>query len=269
MRDQEKRAIIGAIFAQADVARSYPFRPPYAPALFEHLLTHTSGRSRLLDIGCGPGTIAIPLADHFAQVTALDPSAPMIEVGKAADAGRHPNIAWVQSRAEDFESAAGFDLVTAGTSIHWPDHAVLFPKLAKWTTQLAVITSAATLLSCDAEAAVDFNRRWVNVMAAHTPDRRGPYDPVGFAAEGRRHEPWIDIVEKRSFTARHRQPIETFIDGGHSMATFARSEMGEALTAAYDAELEALLRPGADQGMIELEIVSTLTIGRPRATPGA
>ena len=78
------------------------------------------------------------LADHFDTVVALDPSAPMIVVGKAADAGVHPNIVWTQVRAEDYESAEGFDLVTAGGSIHWPNPAVVYPKLARWTTMLAV-----------------------------------------------------------------------------------------------------------------------------------
>jgi SAM-dependent methyltransferase len=266
-RDQQTREQVAAVFTEADVARSYAGRPPYAPALFEHLLACIPGRGRLLDIGCGPGTLAIPLADHFAEVTALDPSAPMIEAGKAADAGRHANIAWTLGRAEDFEDEAGFDLVTAGTSIHWPDHAVLFPKLAIWTTRLAVITGSATVAGADADAGRAFHKRWVDAMAARTPDLRKPYDPVGFAAEGRRHEPWLDIVETRTFTHRFRQPIETFIDGQHSTATYSRAVMGEALTAAFDDELEALLRPVAERGEIEMEIVSTLTLGRPRSSP--
>jgi SAM-dependent methyltransferase len=266
-RDQDKRDAMAAVFAEADVAKSYAGRPPYAPALFAHLLAQVPGRGRALDIGCGPGTIATRLADHFAEVTALDPSGPMIEAGKASDAGRHPNIVWVQTRAEDLTSDDGFDLVTAGTSIHWPDHAVLFPKLASWTTNLAVISNAATVLHCAETASVDFLKRWLGIMAARTPGVRKPYDPVGFAAENRRFERWVDVVESRTFEHRVLQPIEIYLDAQHSMATFCRSAMGETLAAAYDAELDALVRPHSEAGSIELSCVSTLTLGRPRATP--
>src|SRR5271169_2758387 len=129
LRDQSMRDTVGAIFAEADVARCYHARPPYAPALYERLLTLVTGRRRALDLGCGPGTVAVVLADHFGEVVALDPSEPMLTAGRAADAGRHPNIAWRLDKGETYEDDDGFDLVTAGTSIHWPDHTVLFPKL--------------------------------------------------------------------------------------------------------------------------------------------
>jgi SAM-dependent methyltransferase len=265
-RSQAVRDQVAAVFAEADVARSYAARPPYAPALFEHLLAQIPGRGRALDIGCGPGTIAIALADHFAEVIALDPSAPMLEAGRTADAGRHPNLVWLQARAEDLESERGFDLVTAGTSIHWPDHARLFPKLAAWTEHLAVIVNAELAVPCEVEA-TEFLKRWLDVMAARTPELRGPYDTVAFAAEGRRHEAWIDITQRRSFAHRIRQRVETYIEAQHSTATFSRAAMGEDLTAAYDAELDALIRPYSQGGTVELSYVSTLTMGRPRATP--
>jgi SAM-dependent methyltransferase len=268
-RSQAVRDQVAAVFAEADVARSYAARPPYAPELIEHLLAQVPGRARALDIGCGPGTIAIALADHFAEVIALDPSAPMLEVGRAADGGRHPNLVWLQARAEDLECEGGFDLVTAGTSIHWPDHARLFPKLAAWTEHLAVIVNAELAVPCGEAQATEFLKRWLDVMAARTPELRGRYDPAGLAAETRRHEAWIDIAERRSFAHRIRQSVETYIEAQHSTATFCRAAMGEDLTAAYDAELDALIRPYAQDGTVELAYVSTLTLGRPRTTPRA
>ena len=43
--------------------------------------------------------------------------------------------------------------------------------------------------------------------------------------------------------------------------------MGEALAAEFDRELEALLRPFAADGQLDLAMVSTLTWGAPRRTP--
>jgi SAM-dependent methyltransferase len=267
-RDQTMRDAVGAIFGEADVIRCYAARPPYAPALYKALLARVPRRGRALDLGCGPGKIAIVLADHFAKVVALDPSAGMIAVGKAADAGRHDNIAWVQASAEAYESAAGFDLVTAGTSIHWPDHAVLFPKLARWTSLLAIITGDAPKTPlCGEDAWLDFLKRWLAVMAERTPGVRRAYDPAGLAAEGRRHEAWMDIAGRECFAHTARQSVEDFIASQHSRATWSRAAMGATLSAEFDQELDALMRPFARGGMLALDLESELTWGTPLATP--
>ncbi len=267
-RGQAERDAAGAIFGEADVARCYRARPPYAPALYDFLLERIAGRGRALDIGCGPGKVAIALADHFAEVTALDPSAAMIAAGQAADAGRHDNITWVRQTAEAYQSYDGFDLVTAGTAIHWPDHAVLFPKLAGWTRVVAIISGDAPVRAPCGEAAwTSFLTRWLALMAERTPRVRRAYDPVGFAAEGRRHEAWMDVAGRERFAFRFRQSVEDFITGQHSRATWSRQAMGEALASEFDQELDALMRPFATDGMLELEMASELTWGVPRSSP--
>jgi SAM-dependent methyltransferase len=266
-RSQAERDRAGAIFAEPDVAKSYRGRPPYAPALYARLFQLCPRLGRALDLGCGPGTVAIRLAERFAEVVALDPSAAMLAEGRAADAGRHPNIRWVEGRAETFDDGAPFDLVTAGTAIHWPDHAVLFPRLARMTSQLAVIGAADLALPCGEAPASAFLQRWLAVMAERTPQVRRRYDPVRFAAEGARHEAWMDIAGAERFASVFRQRLADYVDAQHSQATWSRAAMGEALAAAFDAELTALLAPHAADGGLKLHYASTLTWGAPRTTP--
>jgi SAM-dependent methyltransferase len=267
-RGQAERDAAGAIFAEADVVACYAARPPYAPALYQFLLTRVQGRGRLLDLGCGPGKIAIALADHFAEVVALDPSPGMLAAGWGMDGGRHPNITWVQAAAESYESDAGFDLVTAGTSIHWPDHARLFPKLARWTRTLAVIVGDGPARApCGEEPWLAFLKRWLAIMAERTPQVRRAYDPVGFAAEGRRHEAWMDTAGRKRFAFAFEQSVEDFIACQHSRATWSRQAMGPALSDAFDQELDALMRPFARDGILCLDMESELTWGAPRPSP--
>src|ERR1700752_1837856 len=92
-------------------ARYYDrFRAPYAPAAFDFVVrSYNLGDSaRDLDLGCGPGTIAIPLSRSVSEVTAVDPDAEMIAEGRrlAASSGRQ-NINWLQCRAEDISTGAG------------------------------------------------------------------------------------------------------------------------------------------------------------------
>lgn len=101
-------------------------RPPYSRALVPALSAELGldGTGRLLDVGCGPGVLAIAFAGCFAEVIALDPDGEMLAEGarRAADAGAS-NIRWVQALAEDLPALGlgEFQLVTFGQSFHWTD----------------------------------------------------------------------------------------------------------------------------------------------------
>ena len=100
-------------------------RLPDAPGLadaFEEALG-LDGRGRLLDVGCGPGTITFPLAALFQEVVGLDADPEMIrEAGRLASERGVLNARWVQARAEELPADLGtFDVVTFAASFHWMD----------------------------------------------------------------------------------------------------------------------------------------------------
>src|SRR5215212_3461079 len=71
-----------AFTGTADDYASY--RPPYPDALLAHLrrAAGTTGNGILLDLACGPGRIAIPMAAHFRRVVAIDVEPEMIAFGE-------------------------------------------------------------------------------------------------------------------------------------------------------------------------------------------
>ncbi|MBO0703196.1 MAG: methyltransferase domain-containing protein [Candidatus Dormibacteraeota bacterium] len=108
----------------------YRARPPYSaelrPALAARLGWNGSGR--LLDVGCGPGVLALELAAGFAEVVGLDPEPEMLAEARAAAAGlAAASIRWVEGRAEDIPSLGlgSFDAVTMGQSFHRTDRDVV------------------------------------------------------------------------------------------------------------------------------------------------
>ena len=100
-------------------------RLPYAPGLADAIARALAldGHGRLLDVGCGPGTVALRLAPLFEAVVGLDPDAEMLaQAAQAAARLGVGNAAWVRSRAEDLPAGLGtFRAVTFAASFHWMD----------------------------------------------------------------------------------------------------------------------------------------------------
>jgi SAM-dependent methyltransferase len=105
-------------------------RTPYPPGLADALAGALAldGRGRLLDVGCGPGIVALACAHLFDRVVGLDPDAEMLaEAAVAAHERGVVNAAWVRMRAEDLPGdLAAFRVVTFAQSFHWMER----PKVA-------------------------------------------------------------------------------------------------------------------------------------------
>ena len=88
--------------------------------------TDTTPQSRVLDIGAGPGTLAIPLAQKVAHVTAVEPAEGMSCVMREKMAEfAVQNITVVQKRWEDVDVDEDlqppYDVVIASFSLGMPD----------------------------------------------------------------------------------------------------------------------------------------------------
>jgi SAM-dependent methyltransferase len=103
-------------------------RLPYPQRLADELQQRLTldGRGRLLDLGCGPGSLALLLAPLFDQVVGVDADNDMLRVARArADQLKIENVDWLHCHAEDLGADSGaFDVVTLAQSFHWMDQPV-------------------------------------------------------------------------------------------------------------------------------------------------
>ncbi len=109
------------------------FRGAY-PGAFIKLIAQCCGLNRtgrLLDLGCGPGLLAIPFARRAREVVGLDPEPEMLAAAAAAARQAEVfNTRWVQGSSSDLGPHLGaFRLVAIGRAFHWMDRVATLKAL--------------------------------------------------------------------------------------------------------------------------------------------
>src|SRR4029453_19616732 len=91
------------------------FRPPYPPEYFR-IVAQKAGLSRqhaLIDLGTGPGLLALGFAPYVGRIVGVDPEPAMLEVAGRAAAHSGHDLALIESAAEALPREVGpFDVVT-------------------------------------------------------------------------------------------------------------------------------------------------------------
>jgi SAM-dependent methyltransferase len=87
------------------------------------------GSGRLLDVGCGPGSLTLLLAPWFAKATGVDADLDMLaEAERLAAQSGIGNIQWLHMRAEELPAGLGhYWMISFAQSFHWMDQ----PRVAR------------------------------------------------------------------------------------------------------------------------------------------
>ena len=221
-------------------------RLPYPPALLDDLIARLGPieAGRMIDLGCGPGRVALALAGRFAEVWAIDFEPEMIALGRAEAARRGiAHVRWLVGAAEALEAPAGaFDLVTAGESFHRLDQALITSRSLGW------LRPGGVMAIMGGEGAINGTAPWqlaAQAVVKRFSDRPSPSGPTPTDDIARseallRAVGFVDVTSV-AFMLEHDWTAETIIGHLYSTSYASRAVIG-ARAPMFEAELTAALR---------------------------
>jgi len=133
-------------------------RPPYPVEFFRTAAQRLSlgKRHALIDLGTGPGLLALGFAPHVGRVVGVDPEPAMIAAARKAAERASQALTLIESRAEDLPADIGsFDVVTIGRALHWMDRDATLRLLER------LVAPEGTILVCSSHSAADGRNPWL------------------------------------------------------------------------------------------------------------
>jgi SAM-dependent methyltransferase len=220
-------------------------RPPYGAGFFAAAAQQLGldRTQRLLDIGAGPGILAIGFKPFCREVIGVDPEPAMVEAARAAAERAGAAATFIEGRFEDVAASLGvFDVVTIGRAIHWLD-----PKLARAALE-RLVAPRGRILVCHASSVEDGRNPWLDAFKGvrdRWRDDRPQHDRHAFFGGG----PFVasgTILVEGSYAV----PVERFADRLLSMSTSSPERLGDEVPSMKSAMREALA-PFAANGVIQ------------------
>lgn len=244
-------------FKDQSVAEAYRFRPEHPREAFGILAELISDTPRrVLDAGCGPGSIARYLIPYVEQIDAVDFSASMIERGKRLPNGDHPGLRWICSPVERASLTPPYALITAGDSLHWFDWETVFPRFRSLLTgngHLAIVTRRFT--------PPPWQDALHGTIARYSTNR--DFEAYDLLEELGSRGLFIKLGQKRTTPVVFEQAISDYIEAIHSQNGFSRERMGPDQAKAFDEEVRALVETTGMGERFETQFVSEVTWGIP------
>ena len=237
------------------------FRPRYPETLVTLLRDNFSldGRGRLLDLGCGPGTVAVRIAHLFEHVIAIDPEPDMLAEGKAqAQNAGTSNVEWQRGSSEDLSPALGnFRLVTMGNSFHWMDRQRTLDALYDLVTDGGGIAVVGEGTPIPAPPPTPWRVAINDVVRKYLGERTLPWDRDAVHKPTERHEFYL---ERSRFTGLSyfsesfdiTWTIDSMIGNLYSMSFCSRRLLGDRVEA-FERDLRAAILAVEPSGILRGE----------------
>jgi SAM-dependent methyltransferase len=215
-----------------------------------------NGIERLIDIGCGPGSLVIGFAPYVKSSVGVDVETEMLAAARveAARAGVHVHL--IQARIEDLPLDIGlFHVVTIGRALHWFDREEAIAVLER------IVDSNGWIAICGTRTQSAASQGWTGKF--HEIRRAWSSDPE----ETRYHinlEDWFrgsrfHKMENIEVTETHRVTIQELIGRALSLSTTSPEVLGERRPA-FESAMKEALEPLSNGGIFDEQVTAIATI---------
>jgi SAM-dependent methyltransferase len=243
-------------------------RPAYASLLIHRVveLCALNATHRILDLGCGPGQLAMAFAPFVREVVALDPEPEMLDVARQNCSSAYPNVQFVQGGSGDLSLELGrFQAVTIGRAFHWMDRAETLKVLDGM-----IEPKGAVVLFGDSHPEVPDNawhtpyRQLIERYAEGDTEKARRFSPEWLRHEGILLASPFDQIERISVLERRRTPVDRLTDRALSFSSTSPERLGDKAGVLAN-EIRGLLTAYATDGAVTEIVESTASIARRRS----
>jgi len=239
-------------------------RPPYPPAFFRDVAERLklSRRHALIDLGTGPGLLALGFAPYVGGVVGVDPEPGMLEAAREAAARAKVDLTLLEGKVETLPADIGaFDLITIGRALHWMDREA---TLTRFETLLA---QGGRILICASSTASDGSNPWLD---DYTAARRAWSEPRLWAESGTgnpgRRDPApffkdsaFQLAERITSPDRHEIHVRDLARRVLTFSATSPDAVGDKVEAML-ADFEQRLLPFSRDGMITEAFVAVAQV---------
>lgn len=236
------------------------FRAPYPTAFFRTVAQKLGlgKQHRLIDLGTGPGLLALGFAPYVGRIVGVDPEPAMLAAATKAAARASQDFTLIESRAEALPSDVGrFDVVTIGRALHWmatEPTAALLDRL---------VEPGGVIVVCSSNSASDGRNPWVDEY-----DRARRF--WSGSAEGERYDHALGtLLHGTRFRVGETIAVESahevrVMDLARRILTFSTSSPGVLGDKAEEMlrDVEKRLLPFSNAGGVHEVVVSTAQVAR-------
>ncbi|SEE48241.1 Methyltransferase domain-containing protein [Rhizobiales bacterium GAS188] len=239
----------------------------YPPRLLENVASwlDISPQDHVLDLGCGPGFLAIAFAKLGCSVTGIDPDQAMLAAARELATREGVSCSFREGSSYELGPALGrFKLVTMGRSFHWMD------RPATLATLDGIVPEGGAIALFNDDDIRCRENRWVEALE----EVRRPFErPEEFrtmqkTGEVERHEIVLLAsafarLESMGITERRVLTIETALARALSYSASSPEKLGEQRPVFEAQAREALLPFAVDGRLTEIVRFSALIARRP------
>ena len=140
------------------VALYEELRTHYPPAFFREVAERLAltKQHALIDLGTGPGLLALGFAPYVGRIVGVDPEPAMLAAARKAAERTSQDLSLIAGKAEDLPDDIGrFDVVTIGRALHWMDRDSTLERLER------LVTPEGVILVCSSVSAGEGRNPWL------------------------------------------------------------------------------------------------------------